>query len=190
MRGSRSNLCYPQLSSFRLVRKDVAIDLVGEIAQRAGVTTRTFFRHFPDKREVLFAGADALRSALVEKILLAPETAEPLRLIIDVLASFDWEGLGPRAIQRQRQAVIAANPELLERDLSKHHGIVVAFTDALLRRGVDGDRARLAARVATLVFFTAYGQWLETDDSADLATISESVMSLLATIVPAELVAR
>src|SRR6201996_7911399 len=117
---------------------------VGEIAKRAGVTTRTFFRYFPDKREVLFAGAEALRQRLVEKILEAPDSPAPLQLVIGVLAAFDWEGLGPRNIQRQRQAVIAANPELLERDLSKHQGLVVAFTDALRERGVEDDRARLA----------------------------------------------
>jgi AcrR family transcriptional regulator len=155
-----------------------------EIAARAGVTERTFFRHFADKREVLFGASDDLRAALVEKIFQAPDVAEPLQVVTLVLAEFNWESLESRDFQRQRHAVIAANPELLERDLIKHLSIAVGFTDALRQRGVDADIAQLAARVGIQMFITAYGHWLEAGDKADLATISESVMSLLATIVP------
>jgi AcrR family transcriptional regulator len=155
-----------------------------EIARRARVATRTFFRYFPDKREVLFAEAQALRSVLVEGVLQAPGVAQPLALVYGVLAAFDWESLGSRESQRRRRAVIAANPDLLERDLIKHHDIAVGFTDALAQRGVDGDVARLAATVAIDVFFTAYGQWLAAGETADLTTISKRMMSRLATIAP------
>jgi AcrR family transcriptional regulator len=155
-----------------------------EIAARAGVTERTFFRHFADKREVLFSSSDDLGAVLVEKILQAPDVAEPLRVVTGVLAEFNWESLESRGFQRQRYAVIAANPELLERDLIKHHSIALGFTDALRQRGVDADIAQLAARVGIQMFITAYGHWLEAGNKADLATISETVMSLLATIVP------
>ncbi len=155
-----------------------------EIAARAGVTERTFFRHFADKREVLFGGSDDLRAVLVEKILQAPDVVQPLQVVTGVLAEFYWESLGSRDFQRQRHAVIAANPELLERDLIKHRSIAVGFTDALRQRGVDADIAQLAARVGIQLFIIAYEHWLEAGDKADLATISESVMSLLATIVP------
>ena len=157
---------------------------VTEIAERARVTTRTFFRYFSDKREVLFAGSDDLRILLVEKILQAPDVVEPLQVVAGVLAEFNWERLGSRNFQRKRQAVIAANPELLERDLIKHHSIAVGFIDALQQRGVDAGIARLAARVGIQMFFTAYEYWLKAGAKADLATITESVMSLLATIVP------
>ena len=155
-----------------------------EIAERARVATRTFFRYFSDKREVLFAEAEALRAALVEGVLQAPNLAEPLQLVTDVLAQFDWERLGSRESQRHRHAVIAANPDLLERDLIKHHSIAVGFTDALQQRGVDADVARLAATVGIDVFFTAYRQWLEVGETSDLSTISERMMSRLAMIVP------
>src|SRR5580698_11078671 len=77
-----------------------------EISKRARVTTRTFFRYFSDKREVLFAGSDALRAALVEKILEAPNLGEPLQLVIGALSEFNWEHLGSRNSQRLRQTVI------------------------------------------------------------------------------------
>ena len=155
-----------------------------EISKRARVTPRTFFRYFSDKREVLFAGSDKLRAVLVEKILQAPDVQEPLQVVTGVLSEFDWESLGSRNSQRQRQAVIAANPELLERDLIKNHSIAVGFIDALRQRGVDADIARLAAHVGIQLFITAYVHWLEAGDKADLALMSESVMSLLASIMP------
>ncbi|WP_422927480.1 TetR/AcrR family transcriptional regulator [Singulisphaera sp. PoT] len=155
-----------------------------EIAALAGVTERTFFRHFEDKREVLFDGSDDLCVALVERILQAPDVVWPLQVVIGVLAEFDWESLGSRDFHRQRHAVIAANPELLERDLIKQRSIAVGFTDALRQRGVDADVALLAARIGLQIFITAYEQWIEADEKADLATISKTAMSLLATIAP------
>ena len=155
-----------------------------QISERARVTTRTFFRYFSDKREVLFAGSDELRAVLIQKILQAPDVGEPLQVVIGVLSEFDWESLGSRNSQRQRQAVIAANPELLERDLIKNHSIAVGFIDALRQRGVDADIAGLAAHVGIQLFITAYVHWLEAGAKADLAMMSERAMSLLASIVP------
>ncbi len=155
-----------------------------EIAARAGVTERTFYRHFPDKREVLFSRSDELRAALVEKVLQAADVREPLRLVVGVLMEFDWEGLGPRELQLQRRAVIAANPELLERDLIKNRGVAVGLADALQHREVRADVAQLAAHVGAQIFAIAYNKWLSSDNETALAAISEEVMSLLATIVP------
>ncbi len=84
---------------------------------------------------------------LVEKILQAPDVGEPLQVVIGVLSEFKWESLGSRNSQRRRQAVIAANPGLLERDLIKNHSIAIGFMGALRHRGVDADRAQLAAHV-------------------------------------------
>lgn len=153
---------------------------VVEIARRAGVTTRTFFRYFADKREVLFTGSDDLRAALVEQILQAPDLAEPLQAVMRLLAAFNWECMGSRDFQRHRQAVIAANPELLERDLIKHHQIAGGISNALRQRGVDAESAQLAARVGVQIFFTAYEHWLEADETTDLASLSESLCSRLA----------
>lgn len=153
---------------------------VVEIARQARVTNRTFFRHFSDKREVLFADADDLRAALVKRLLQVPDVADPLRVVVRVLAQHDWEGLAPRRSLRERQAVIVANSELLERDLVKQHAMALGFADALARRGVDERAARVAARVGVQVFLTAYEQWLEAPEGdGDLAEISEDLLSLL-----------
>ena len=155
-----------------------------EIAARAGVTERTFFRHFADKREVLSSGSDDLRGVLVQRILHVPNVVKPLQVVITVLTEFNWESLGSRDFLRQRHAVISASPELLERDLIKHHSIAVGFADALRQRGVDADVSELAARIGIQLFIIAYETWLVAGDKADLATISESIMADLATIVP------
>lgn len=111
--------------------------------------------------------------------------SEPLQVVVSALAEFDWESLNSRDIQRQRRAVILANPELLERDLIKNHSIAVEFIGALRQRGVDAEIASLAAQVGVQLFSMAYGLWLEGDGEANLATISGNLMSLLANIVPA-----
>ncbi len=157
---------------------------VGEIAERARVTNRTFFRYFTDKREVLFGGSDKIRAALVDKIHQLPDVAEPLEAVTRILMEFNWKSLGSREIQRQRQAVIAANPELLERDLMKHHNVAASFAEALRERGVDADIAQLAARVGLQTFFTAYELWLSAGNEEELVTIGERVVSLVATMVP------
>ena len=155
-----------------------------QIAKRARVTTRTFFRYFPDKEEVLFAEADALHEALVEELLRATDVTEPLRAVTRTLAGFDWEKLGSRESQHRRDAMIAANPRLLERELIKQQRLADGLRGALRRRGTDPDIAELAANTGSQVFRTAYRQWLEGNGDTDLATLTETVMSLLATIVP------
>ena len=157
-----------------------------QIAQRARVTTRTFFRYFSDKREVLFAGSDQLRAALVAKVLEAPDVRQPLQLIVDILSEFDWEAFASRHAQRRREAVIAANPELLERDLIKQHDIATGLTQALQQRGIDANSAHLAAHVAIPLFFTAYKQWLQAENHEDLPAIGKRLMSLLASILPSQ----
>jgi AcrR family transcriptional regulator len=156
-----------------------------QIAQRARVTTRTFFRYFPDKQSILFVDADLLRTTLLQGIHDAPDVTEPLGVVTRVMAEFDWEGLGPRESQRRRDTMITSNPELLERELNKQWQMAEAFCDALRGRGVESQVAELAARVGIQVFQTAYRRWLGADDQTDLATIVASSMSSLAEIVPA-----
>ncbi|WP_033340503.1 TetR family transcriptional regulator [Catenuloplanes japonicus] len=180
--GSADRLKQAAMELFR--EKGFEDTSVVEIAARARVTTRTFFRYFPDKRDVLFAESEGLRAGLVARIRQAEDVTNPLHTIVRAMTEFDWDAMGGRDVQRHRQAVIAANPELLERDLIKHDDIAVEFTGVLRERGVDPDTARLAARVGIQLFFTAYESWLAAPDDADLAAITGDLMSRLASIVP------
>jgi AcrR family transcriptional regulator len=156
-----------------------------QIAKRARVTTRTFFRYFPDKEEVLFADAEALKEALVRALREAADVSEPLRAVTRTLAGFDWETFGSRDVQRRRDAMIMSHPRLLERELIKQQELADGFRGALRERGVDHDVAELAANAGSQVFRTAYRKWLEGDGGADLPALTEAALSLLATIVPA-----
>lgn len=158
-----------------------------QIAKRARLTTRTFFRYFADKQEVLFAGEEMLRAALVQDILHATDTAEPFRAVTRILAEYDWEGLGPRESLRRREAMIASTPYLRERELIKQHQMADDFSTALFHHhGVDPELADLAAHVGVSVFRSAYRQWLAADDNAELATTTETAVSLLAGLVPSK----
>jgi AcrR family transcriptional regulator len=155
-----------------------------QIAKRARVTTRTFFRYFPDKEEVLLADADALKEALVQDLLETADVTEPLQAVTRTLAGFDWERLGSREFLRRRESMVASNPRLLERELIKQQQMSDGFRGVLCQRGIAPDIAELAANAGSQVFRTAYRKWLEGNDDTDLTTMTESVMLLLATIVP------
>lgn len=134
---------------------------VAEIAKRAGLTERTFFRHFTDKREVLFAGSGGLREVLVDKVDEAPPTSTPIEVVVGALgevATMFFEERRPLA--RRRQAVIAANEELLERELVKLAALATALAEALRRRGVAEPAASLAAEAGIAVFKVAFGRWV------------------------------
>ena len=135
---------------------------VAQIADRAGLTKSTFFRHFPDKREVLVAGQDTLCRLLAEGIAAAPDSATPLEAVaagLDAAAmAFTPERreLGPRL-----QAVVAANSELQERDALKRVGLAKAMSDALKQRGVPDPAASLAAELGVLAFKRAFARWID-----------------------------
>ncbi len=134
---------------------------VAEIAGRAGLTERTFFRYFSDKREVLFAGAAALQQVLIDTVAAAPASLAPL----------DAAGLGLEAagasiqeageLAQQRQAIIAASAELQERELIKLASLAAALAEALRGRGLEDPAASLTAEAAIAVFKVAFESWVE-----------------------------
>jgi len=143
---------------------------VAEIAARAGLTERTFFRHFADKREVLFSGAGALQDLLVSKVDDAPESLSPIEAIVAALVeAADGMFEERRPFARGRQAVIAANRELEERELVKFAALSAALAGALRRRGVTGPAASLAADAGIAVFRVAFDRWTEDTGEDTLA---------------------
>jgi AcrR family transcriptional regulator len=135
---------------------------VAEIAQRAGLTERTFFRHFTDKREVLFAGTDDVLAAIVGAVEAAPPTARPLEAVVAGLMAFATllEEERGREFARRRQRIVSSNDELRERELIKLATWADALGAALRERGVDEPTARLAGEVGIAVFRTAFERWV------------------------------
>jgi AcrR family transcriptional regulator len=133
---------------------------VAEIAERAGLTERTFFRYFGDKREVLFGGASALQDFLVTRVIAAPAPVPPVEAIAAALTDAAVEIFEDRKeFARQRQAVIGANAELQERELIKLATLAAALAGALRERGVSDPAASLAAESGIAVFRIAFERW-------------------------------
>ncbi len=139
---------------------------VAQIAERAGMTRSTFFRHFTDKREVLVAGQETLSRLLAEGITDAPAGATPLQAVADGLARASAE-MGPlnRELGPRLRAAVAASAELQERDALKSVGMAAVMTEALAARGVPQVSAHLAAELGVLAFKRGYASWSEGDRS-------------------------
>ncbi|WIV53082.1 TetR family transcriptional regulator [Amycolatopsis nalaikhensis] len=151
-----------------------------EIAARAGVTERTFFRHFPDKREVLFGGEADLRAALTQAVADAPDGLPPLDVLLRAFRGAARILEDNRPFSEPRLAVIAATPALRERELAKHASLTAALGEALRQRGVDARRADLAAQTGWATFQHAAEAWIE-DPSRSLDThLSEAFADLRA----------
>ncbi|MEU1284474.1 helix-turn-helix domain-containing protein [Kitasatospora sp. NPDC005856] len=137
---------------------------VAQIAERAGVTKSTFFRHFPDKRELLVAGQETLCWLLAEGIADAPHTASPLEAVaLGLERASTAMGPGSRELAPRLKAAVAASTELQERDALKTVGLAAAMTTALLARGVPGPTAALAGELGVLAFKRGYAEWAEDD---------------------------
>ena len=141
---------------------------VAEIAARAGLTERTFFRHFTDKREVLFAGAGALEDLLVSTVAKAPDGLAPIEAAAAGIEAAGAAIQEAGELPRQRQAIIAASAELQERELIKLPSLASALADALRRRGVTEPAASLAAEAGIAVFRIAFERWIDETDQQDL----------------------
>src|SRR6201987_2338132 len=137
---------------------------VAQIAERAGVTKSTFFRHFSDKRELLVAGQETLSRLLADGITEAPANASPLEAVAAGLERASGE-MGPanRELGPRIRAAVAASPELQERDTLKSVCLAAAMTDALVARGVPEPTAHLAGEMGVLAFKRGYTRWSEGD---------------------------
>jgi AcrR family transcriptional regulator len=156
---------------------------VADIAERAGLTERTFFRHFADKREVLFAGQDELLDLFVASVKAAPDDASPLEAVGAALqaAAVDFEPRRPWSQERGR--VIAAHPGLQERELIKLAHMATAVAGALRERGVGEPAASLAAQSGITVFHVGFSQWIEPANARTFAEIMTAGLAELKVVV-------
>jgi AcrR family transcriptional regulator len=151
-----------------------------EIAERAGLTKSTFFRHFPDKREVLFGG-DRMARLLAAAIAAAPATATPLEAIGSALDAVGREAFTPalREPSARRRAVIAANRELQEREALKGLALLASMADALRHRGVPDLGALVAAQLGSLALKIAYERWSDATAGDEFGEVARRTLSEL-----------
>jgi len=159
---------------------------VAEIAERVGLTERTFFRYFADKREVLFGGQTRLHEIYASAIANAPASAAPLDAVAAALEATAPLFRERHELARQRQSVIAANPGLQERELLKRASFASAMADALRRRGVTDPAASLAAEVGVISFQTAFARWVSEPDGQDLSRLVRESLDQLKVIIAGE----
>jgi AcrR family transcriptional regulator len=158
---------------------------VAEIAARAGLTERTFFRHYTDKREVLFAGGEVLRQDFVSAVAAAPESAtamQAMTLGLDAAAAM-LEGERGREFARRRQQIIGENSELRERELIKLAGIATALAETLRERGVEEPGASLTAELGISVFRIAFERWITDGNERSFSELIEEALSGLVEVV-------
>lgn len=144
---------------------------VAEIAKRAGLTERTFFRYFSDKREVLFAGADRLQALLVDEVTEAPESLSPIEAVaraLEVAGSLLQEN---REFARRRQNAITTNAELQERELIKLASLAAAMAEALRDRGVREPTASLTGEAGIAIFKIAFERWTGESNEVELTEL-------------------
>jgi AcrR family transcriptional regulator len=154
---------------------------VADIAEQAGLTKRTFFRHFADKREVLFSGSSQLVELFVTAVAGAPESAAPLDAVAAALDAGAAMFEEMRELASRRQQIIAANPELQERELIKLASLAAAVAEALHRRGFEDPAAILAAEAGIAVFRISFERWVDPANPKTLgALIRESLDELRA----------
>jgi AcrR family transcriptional regulator len=163
---------------------------VAGIAERAGVTERTFFRHFADKREVLFAGEEQLAAVFVGAIAAAPADASLTGLLTAALdagggALQDARG---RDLARVRNEIITANEQLQERELLKLAKLSRAVTAALVARGCADVPAHLAGDLVASVFSTAFVRWVAPDQTADLVELQREGLAVIGDLARVETV--
>ncbi|GAA0606704.1 TetR family transcriptional regulator [Sporichthya brevicatena] len=151
---------------------------VAQIAERVGVTERTFFRYFADKREVLFSGAEALEEVMVAALAATPASTPALDQVAAALrAASDY--FPPRELSRSRHEVITANADLRERELIKLARLSGALTDALRRRGVKEPAAGLAAETGMAVFKVAFARWVTSRGRRTFADFVDEALAQL-----------
>jgi len=144
---------------------------VAEIAESVGLTKRTFFRYFADKREVLFAGAQEFQAGVLTAVSEAAEDVAPIDVVVTALA-----GSGAQLAQygqsaRGRRDLIASSADLQERELIKMASLTKAVTEALRHRGADPLQASLTAQAGVAAFTTAYDRWIDQDGATDFPTL-------------------
>src|SRR5215472_14404452 len=149
---------------------------VAEIAARAGLTERTFFRHFADKREVLFYGTEMARDLLARAVADAPASAAPMDAVGAALEAFGAMIQENPERARLRDAVISANADLRERELIKLAAFAATVADALRERGVPDPAASLAAETGLAVFKVAFARWIREPSQQDLPQVVRASM--------------
>ncbi|GAA4167295.1 helix-turn-helix domain-containing protein [Gryllotalpicola koreensis] len=175
--GARERLAEAALELF--LERGYDATTVADIAARAGVTERTFFRQYSDKREVLFGDPAEYNAVFTDAVAGAPADASPLDAGAAALRAVGAWFAGRHPYARRRAAVVAANPALQEREQVKRLHLTEAIAAALLARGAAQPAAALTAELISVAFHQAFVRWVAADEESDLGDLAISVLGEL-----------
>ncbi len=158
---------------------------VADIAAHAGLTERTFFRHFADKREVLFPVGTWFHDLFVEPVAAAPDDISPIGAVTRALATAakTMEAEPGRENARARHRIVASNPDLLEREVGKLAGVAAAIAAAQRGRGVEEPAASLTAELCIAAFRVAFERWVADGETRSLGELIEESLEGIAAAV-------
>ena len=156
---------------------------IAEIADAAGLTKRTFFRYFTDKREVLFKGSHELEERWVCGIRSAPADAGAMAAMSSGFDQVAELFADRHPFARMRSAIVSANPELQERELIKLQTLAGTLTSALIARGIAENPAALAGQAGVTVFHVAFARWVAQDDPATFRQLMDASLADLRSVI-------
>jgi AcrR family transcriptional regulator len=160
---------------------------VTQIAERAGVVRRSFFRYFPDKREVLFAGSEKLPPAIAEAVLAASKSTPPLSAVLEAMTEVGTLLTQHIKDAAKRRTIIDASTELQEREQAKLAAVTAAISEALAKRHVAPQDAKMVAEIGTIVFQNAFAQWVAARGKKDFGSCIRTLAVALQQVVSATL---
>ena len=179
--GSRERLTETALDLY--LSRGFEQTTAGDIARSVGLTERSFFRHFTDKREVLFDGQSELARTFIDAIDATPAHTAPLATVAAAVTAADtFFSDERRPWARRRQLVIDRTPALKERELLKLSTLTDQIAEALTRRGVPQPSAALAAETGMGVFAVAFARWIDDGETRSLSVIQGEVSQELRTL--------
>jgi AcrR family transcriptional regulator len=152
---------------------------IAQIAERAGLEKRSFFRYFPDKREVLFGGGEALNELLSQTIAAQPPAVGAWDAAVAALVRSGEVLAIDRDLSRARREIIGHNRELRERQVLKSAQLEQIVRDLLIRRGTQPTEASVTGRLALLVYEVAFDRWLDTAGPSFTQQVERAALEVL-----------
>jgi len=153
---------------------------VDEVARAAGVTTRTFFRHFPGKVDAAFPWHQQ-RLAQFRRLLNERfDPDNPFRTVADAVRAYAAEHEKRREQALAEWRFVTASTELMARDAQLDRDFQAALADTLARGRLDEFEAAFWAGTLFGAMRAVLHEWLSGGCRRELVALGAPLLELLA----------